>query len=135
MNHTVRHDGRSVKRIREILQVKQITLASALGEDWNQKKISQLEDKEVIDSELLDQVARALNVSTEAIRNFNEEATFNIFSNTYHENSSSVHYTFNPIDKLIEIFEENKKLYEQLLKSEREKNELLTKMLEASKEK
>ena len=39
------HDGRNVKRIREIMKVKQSTLAHELGGDWNQKKISQLEDK------------------------------------------------------------------------------------------
>lgn len=33
--------------------------------------------------------------------------------------------TFNPIEKLMEIIEENKKLYERLLASEREKIELL----------
>jgi len=33
--------------------------------------------------------------------------------------------TVNPIDKLIEVYEENKKLYEQLLASEREKVEIL----------
>jgi hypothetical protein len=33
--------------------------------------------------------------------------------------------TFNPIDKLVEVYEENKKLYEQLLASEREKVEIL----------
>ena len=39
--------------------------------------------------------------------------------------SSHGTFNFNPIDKLIEVFEGNKKLYEQLLASEREKVELL----------
>jgi hypothetical protein len=66
-------------------------------------------------------------VTSEGIKKFNEEAIFNIIGNNYHDNSSSVQYqcTFNPIDKLIEVYEENKKLYEQLLKSEHEKVELL----------
>lgn len=33
--------------------------------------------------------------------------------------------TFNPIDKWLEVLEENKKLYERLLESEREKVEIL----------
>jgi len=41
---------------------------------------------------------------------------------------------FNPIDKWVEAMEENKKLYEALLKSEREKIALLEKVL-AGKEK
>lgn len=65
----------------------------------------------------------------EGIKNFSEEAVFNIIGNTVnnHDNGSLFNYfpTFNPIDKLVELFEENKKLYERLLESEREKVELL----------
>jgi len=57
-------------------------------------------------------------VPAEAIRNFDEDATFNIMANTYHDNSASVHYSFNPVDKIIE-------LYERMLK---EKDELIAKL-------
>jgi len=43
--------------------------------------------------------AKALGVSADAIKNFNEDATFNIISNTYHDHSSSVNYQFNFIEK------------------------------------
>ena len=66
-------------------------------------------------------VAKALGIRADAIKNFDEQATFNIISNTYHDNSASVHYTFNPMEKIVE-------LYEALLKSEREKVALLEKM-------
>jgi hypothetical protein len=36
------HQGRNVKRFREMLGIKQDALAFDLGEDWNQKKISML---------------------------------------------------------------------------------------------
>ncbi|MGN6212536.1 hypothetical protein [Parafilimonas sp.] len=39
------HEGRNVKRIREMLGIKQETLVLELGDDWNQKKISLLEGK------------------------------------------------------------------------------------------
>ena len=42
------HHGRNIKRFREMLGIKQDTLAVALGEEWNQKKISILEQKETI---------------------------------------------------------------------------------------
>ena len=42
------HQGRNVKRFREMLGIKQERLALELGEDWNQRKISLLEQKEVI---------------------------------------------------------------------------------------
>ncbi|GGF38605.1 helix-turn-helix domain-containing protein [Echinicola rosea] len=139
MNDTVMpekiHHGRNVKRFREMMGIKQEALAHELGDDWSQKKVSLLEQKETIEDDLLKQVAAVLKVPEEAIKNFNEEAVFNIISNTYHNDSrdhstlisSSVNYqpNFNPIDKLIEVYEENKRLYERLLASEKEKNELL----------
>lgn len=64
---------------------------------------------------------KILNVTPEAIQRFNEEAAINIISSNLYDNSGSVNYNFNPIDKLIEVYEENKKLYEQLLNAEKEK--------------
>lgn len=120
------HHGRNIKRIREIQGIKQEALALELGEDWNQKKISLLESKENIDSDLLNQVAKALRIPPEAIENYDEEKTINIFSNTYHDNSSILGtYNFNPIEKWVEALEENKRLYEALLKEKDEKIKLL----------
>ena len=131
------HEGRNVKRIREIMGVKQEALADKLG--MQQQKISLLEQREVIDPDLLEDVAKALGINSEAIRNFNEEATiFNIQNNYEGANkgvtqvSAQVNNhdcTFNPIEKWIEALEENKKLYEALLKSEREKVAMLERLL------
>lgn len=131
------HEGRNLKRIREMLQVKQSALASELGNDWTQKKISQLEDKEVIDPELLEEIAHALKVPVEAIKNFDEEkAIYNIscnFSdNAVNNNAFNIQH-INPVDKWLEALEENKKLYERLLQSEKEKVEMLQKLLEEKK--
>ena len=123
------HQGRNVKRFREMLGIKQDGLAYMLGDDWNQKKISGLEQKEVIDEPLLEQVAKLLKVPAEAIKNFDEEAAINVIGNNYHDNSTSnvnYHCTFNPIDKIIE-------LYDALVKSEKEKNDLLQKLLNERK--
>lgn len=125
MDKTIHH-GRNVKRFREMLGIKQEGLAYQLGEDWNQKKISALEQKEVIDDPLLEQVAKILKVPAEAIKNFDEEAAINVIGNNYHDNSTSnvnYHCTFNPIDKIIE-------LYEKLVASEKEKVELLKKIID-----
>jgi len=63
------------------------------------------------------------------LRTLVEEAVINIISSTLHDNAGSVNnnctLNFNPMDKLLEVIEENKKLYERLLQSEREKVELL----------
>ena len=116
MDKTI-HEGRNVKRIREMLGIKQDALAIELGDDWNQKKISLLEGKETIEPQILDEVARALKVPVEAIKNFDEEKAINIFSNTYNDNSSILGtYHINPIDKIISLYNEKIALYERMLK-------------------
>lgn len=119
------HIGRKITKLRELRGMKQETVAAELG--ISQQAVSKIELSEKIEDEVLEKIAVVLGVTAEGIKKFNEEAVFNIIGNNYHDSSSSVQYqcTFNPIDKLIEVFEENKKLYEQLLKSEREKVELL----------
>jgi transcriptional regulator with XRE-family HTH domain len=47
MEHKV-HEGRNVKRFREMLGIKQEALAYELGDGWSQKKISLLEQKSQI---------------------------------------------------------------------------------------
>ncbi len=135
------HQGRAVKRMREILQVKQETLAAELG--ISQQSVSLLETKETIDPETLEQIAKTLKVPVDAIKNFNEEAAiYNIQHNYEGATANSTNFgrdyfncTFNPLDKYFEVVEKNEKLYEALLKSEREKNALLEKMLDERKRK
>lgn len=89
---------------------------------------------------MLDELAKALKVPGEAIRNFSEEAAVNIISNTFNSNDTSTlnainyHPTFNPLEKWLEALEENKRLYEELLKSERGKVAMLERMLEKNKD-
>jgi transcriptional regulator with XRE-family HTH domain len=127
------HQGQNVKRIREILRVKQEALAMDLG--ISQQAVSALEQKEALDKEMLEKIAAVLKVPVEAIENFNEEKAVNIIATNTHDHSASVNYycTFNPLDKYVEAMEENKKLYEALLNSEREKNALLERMLNDKK--
>ncbi len=125
------HEGRNVKRIREILGIKQEALASELG--LNQQKISLLEQRETIDPELLEEIAKVLKVPVEAIKNFSEEAAiFNIQHNYEGSNNQGTNLNYqciNPIEKWIEALEENKKLYERLLQTEKEKVEMLERIL------
>ncbi|MCY2685870.1 helix-turn-helix domain-containing protein [Salinimicrobium sp. TH3] len=122
------HIGRKISRIRELRGMKQEALAAELG--ISQQSVSHLEQSESIEEEKLEKVAKALGVTKEGIENFSEEAILNIIGNTYHvDNSSAVNYgcTFNPLDKLVEAYEENKKLYERLLEAEKEKVSILQK--------
>jgi transcriptional regulator with XRE-family HTH domain len=128
MSKTI-HQGRNIKRFREMLQIKQEALAWELGEDWSQKRVSLLEQKEVIEQDILDQVAKILKVSPEAIKNFDEESVVNNINTFYDQSAFNFQCTFNPVEKWIEALDENKKLYERLLQSEREKVELLQSMM------
>ena len=114
------HIGRKISRIRELRGMKQDALAAELG--ISQQAISKLEQSENIEDETLEKVAKALGITSEAVKHFNEDSIFNNMNNTFHDNSilnnSNYQCTFNPIDKVVE-------LYERLLKSEQEKNELL----------
>lgn len=116
------HHGRNIKRLREILGVKQEHIANELH--MTQQAVSKLEQKEKVEEEVLEKIAKIFNVPIDAIKNLNEEATFNIIANSYHDNASSVNYNchFNPIDKVVE-------LYERLLDAEKEKVAMLEKLL------
>lgn len=121
------HLGRKISRIRELRGMKQDALAAELG--ISQQAVSKLEQSEEIEDSTLEKVAKVLGVSTEGIKNFNEETVFNIIGNTYHDQSASLNFqcTFNPLEKLMQALEANKELYERLLASEREKVEILKK--------
>lgn len=127
------HHGEGIKCYRELKDMKQETLAEKMGDDWTQKKISLLEGKETIEPEILQQVAKALEIPVEAIAHFTREAVINIIQNTFHDTKGLINYNptfnFNPIDKWVEAMEENKKLYERLLQAEKEKVEILQTML------
>jgi len=131
------HEGRNVKRIREILGIKQEALAADLGDEWTQKKISLLESKEAIEPELLQHVANALGVPVEAIKNFDENAAIN-YINTFNDNSiNHGHFspefnqcTFNPIEKIVQLYDEKIALYERMIK---EKNNTIEKLSKSKK--
>ncbi|KIC01602.1 transcriptional regulator [Flavobacterium sp. JRM] len=122
------HIGRKISRIRELRDMKQEALAQALG--TNQQAISAIENSETIDDEKLAEVAKALGVTAEAIKNFSEENMINYF-NTFHDSdfsnsqgafSQNHQCNFNPLDKVVE-------LYERLVQSEKDKVEYLEKLM------
>ena len=132
MTDKLLHEGRNVKRLREILGMKQDTLALELG--LSQQAVSQLEQKEALDKELLEKISAVLKIPVEAIKNFDEEKAINIISNTFNDQAINMNYqcNFNPLEKFMEQVEKNEKLYEALLQSEREKVALLEKILNKS---
>lgn len=128
-NKTI-HQGRNIKRFREMLGIKQEALAFELGEDWNQKKISLLEQKETIEAAILAQVAQILKLPVEAIENFDEEQAVNIIANTF-DNGSFLNtghtpiFNINPIEEIQKLHEEKIAIYERMLK---EKDEMMVRL-------
>lgn len=119
-----KHIGRNINRLRELRGIKQDDLAFSIG--VSQQTISIIENSATVDEEKLQLIAKKLGVSVEAIKNFSEENVINYF-NSFYDNSANQGafgptYNFNPIEKLIEAYEENKKLYERLLEAERRNN-------------
>ena len=121
------HEGRNVKRFREMMQMKQDALAAELGDDWNQQKVSLLEQKETIDPAILQQVATILKVPVEAIQNFDEQQAINIITNhDFKDNAVGVIISNNnPVDAVLKLHEEKMALYERMLK---EKDEMMARL-------
>ncbi|MDV3628500.1 transcriptional regulator [Elizabethkingia anophelis] len=129
MEHKI-HQGRNVKRFREMLGIKQEALAFDIGGDWNQKKVSLLEQKEVIEDALLQQIAEVLKIPVEAIQNFDEEQAVNIISNTF-DNGAFLNmghtptFNINPVEEIKKLHEEKIALYERMLK---EKDDMMARL-------
>ncbi|GEP51954.1 transcriptional regulator [Flavobacterium noncentrifugens] len=126
------HQGKNIKRFREMLGIKQEALAFDLGEDWNQKKISMLEQKDVIEEDMLKQISAALRIPVEAFQNFDEEQAVNIISNTFTNSDSAVGFIINnhnPLDKIIQLHDEKIALYERMLKEKDDMMERLEKLI------
>ena len=120
-----KHIGRNISRIRELREMKQEALAIAIG--VSQQTISNIENSETVEDEKLQEIAKALGVSAEAIKSFSEEAAINFF-NTFNDSSQGSNFlnnqcTFNPLDKVVE-------LYERLVQAEKDKVAYLEKLLD-----
>jgi len=115
--------GRKIERVRRIKGFKQDALARMIG--VSPQTISRLEQSDNIDEEKLEQIAKALGVTVEDIKNFDEEAIFNNFieNNETINQGCDVVYNSNSVEKIVE-------LYEALLKREREKLALIEKLMD-----
>jgi transcriptional regulator with XRE-family HTH domain len=111
-----KHIGRNISRLRELRGMKQEALAIAIG--VSQQTVSNIENSETVDHEKLQLIANELGVSVEAIKNFSEEGMITYFNN-FNDNSvnhgpfSPHQCTFNPLDKLVEVFAEKEALHER----------------------
>jgi transcriptional regulator with XRE-family HTH domain len=118
--------GKKIERVRKLRGLTQEEVGAGLG--ISKQALSKLEQSEEIDEERLQQIANALGVTLDGLKHFNDDCIL-YNTNNFHDavNNSSVNNGYecttvinNPIEKIIE-------LYETLLKTEREKVEILLK--------
>ncbi|MGL4326736.1 MAG: helix-turn-helix transcriptional regulator [Tannerellaceae bacterium] len=118
--------GANVRRWREWRNINQDVLAEMIG--VSQATMSGIEKKETIETETVEKIAKALDIPIEAITELGSASSINIVSGTINgstlggSNHNINSPTFNPIDKIAE-------LYERLLKAEQEKISLLQEVL------
>lgn len=128
------HHGRNIRRTRIEKNIKQEALSELVH--LSQPAISKYEKMRVIDDEMLQRFARALNVPFDYLKNLEENAQTVVFENNtiYNSDQASANIgvdveennrmnNFNPIDKITE-------LYERLLKEKDEKYAALERRLQ-----
>lgn len=112
-----------------MLGIKQDALANELGEDWNQQKISLLEQKETIDTPLLQQVANIMKLPLEAFKNMTDDQAVNVIANTFGDNACvgnpNSTFNLNPVEAVLKLHNEKMALYERMLK---EKDEMMAEL-------
>lgn len=132
------HQGRNIRRTRIEKNIKQEALSELVH--LSQPAISKYEKMRVIDDEMLQRFARALNVPLDYLKNMEEDAQTVVFENNTVNNNDKASASidgyiaennaenngvnnFNPIDKITE-------LYERLLKEKDEKYAALERRLQ-----
>lgn len=114
------HEGRNLKRIREILGVKQEVLALQLGREWNQQKVSLLERRQVINPQMLARVSKQLGITPDAVKHFNDEVANEIITHVLTgcqpvitSVSTAPDGTYNAFEKIVLLYEQRAELYQQ----------------------
>ncbi len=136
------HHGHAVKRIRHSLGIKQEVLADMIG--TTQARISNYEQEKVLEDEIIDKLAKALNVAPKLIKELEEDpVTFIIENNTFEKGSmanisnisegNTNAITNDPIEEILELSKEKTALYERMLELEKEKSALLEQMIKENK--
>lgn len=136
------HHGHAVKRIRHTLGIKQEVLADMMG--TTQARISNSEQKKVLEDEMIDKFAKALNVAPEFIKELEEDpVTFIVENHTFEKDSMANISNFSegntntitndPIEQILELSKEKTVLYERMLELEKEKSALLEQLLKERK--
>ncbi|WP_165042566.1 helix-turn-helix domain-containing protein [Dysgonomonas sp. ZJ709] len=126
------HHGHNIRDIRRGKGIKQESMADMVH--LSQQTVSRYESAQVIDDEMLERFAKALDVSVEEIKTMEEEAGINIENVCENKTVNIGVQNFNsPINEIIELCNQKVELYERLLEVEKGKITWLEKILEQKK--
>jgi transcriptional regulator with XRE-family HTH domain len=118
------HIGYNIRRIREIIGIKQYALADECN--WSQQQMSKLENSESLDQEHLEIIAKGLGVTPEFIKNFNEEkATY------YIQNNNDLHDSVKAYNRPVfnnPPVEEFGELLKKLVQDEQQKSQAIVEL-------
>ncbi len=116
------HIGRKIERIRRLRGMTQTELGDLLG--VTKQAVSKMEQTEKIEDKKIKQVAQALGVTEEGLKKFTEETVL-YYTNNFYENSKVNATNIGTVSNIENInhfpMEQAVKLFEELLKMEKEK--------------
>lgn len=122
------HIGRKIERVRCLRGMTQADLGDILG--VTKQAVSKMEQTEKLEDEKIKQVAEALGVTEEGLRKFTEETVL-YYTNNFYENSNATATNIGTVSSIENInhfsMEQAMKLFEELIKIERDKFESLKK--------
>lgn len=136
------HMGRNVRKFRQLRDMKQLALGELIG-IHSQQSMSVLENREVIEVEILEKIAPVLGVSVQVLQTLPEEEHGNItieyntfqngsFANIAANDIEGQVYENHPVDQLLDFFkgymEEERKERKELLDRLRNMEELIRKV-------
>jgi transcriptional regulator with XRE-family HTH domain len=123
------HHGHNIRHTRINKNMSQEILADKVN--LSQQTVSRYEATRVIDDEMIERFAKALDITAEQIKTMEDDSAINLYitNNTFQEGSANVIgeniNNNHPIDKIIELCNEKTALYERMLQLEKEKIALL----------
>lgn len=123
--------GANVRRWREWRGINQDVLAEMIG--VSQATLSGYEKKDKLEQDVLEKLAKALDIPVEAITELEVGTSINIYSGTWQDNAITNQYTFNPIEKIVELYDDKIALYERMLKDKEQAIDLIHEVLKERK--
>lgn len=114
------HHGHAIKRLRRDRGLTQKELASLIG--MSPQTLSRYESQDVIDDDILKQVAKGLNASMELIKELSEDKSlaFYVENNTFSGNNTTTMHDASNDKSVYQIDETPKALLEEIRKSSEE---------------